>query len=72
MLIFVDPEKMIAARNAGASAWELRERAIANEFAPAQPYDLRPLFWAASDVNHERQGVNTGRRRNNATSKVEN
>ena len=40
----VDPEKMIAARKAGASAWELHERSIAGEFAPATPYEWRGSF----------------------------
>ena len=31
MMAHVDPEKMIAARRAGASAWELHERAVAGE-----------------------------------------
>ena len=33
-LVYVDPDKMIAARKAGASPWELHERAFAGEFAP--------------------------------------
>jgi catechol 2,3-dioxygenase len=41
---YVDPDKMIAARKAGASPWELHERARAGEFAPAQPYDPRVLL----------------------------
>jgi hypothetical protein len=32
---YVDPDKMIAARKAGASPWELRERAHVGEFALA-------------------------------------
>ena len=40
----VDPDKMIAARKAGASPWELHERALAGEFAPAKPYDMRQQF----------------------------
>ena len=36
----VDPEKMIAARKAGASAWELHERALAGEFDPTASYEL--------------------------------
>jgi len=40
----VDPDKMIAARKAGASPWEVHERAFAGEFAPAQPYDPRTLI----------------------------
>lgn len=35
----VDPELLVAAREAGGSAWELHKRAQANEFAPSQPYD---------------------------------
>jgi catechol 2,3-dioxygenase-like lactoylglutathione lyase family enzyme len=35
----VDPDKMIAARKAGASPWELHERAVAGEFAPAEAFD---------------------------------
>ena len=42
--IFVDPEKMIAARDAGASPWELHVRARGGEFAPARPYDLTVMF----------------------------
>ena len=41
---YVDPDKMIAARKAGASPWELHERARAGEFAPGQPYDPRVLL----------------------------
>jgi catechol 2,3-dioxygenase len=40
----VDPDKMIAARKAGASPWELHERAHVGEFAPAQPYDPKVLL----------------------------
>ena len=40
----VDPDKMIAARKAGASAWGLHERALAGEFAPEKPYDPRKQF----------------------------
>jgi catechol 2,3-dioxygenase len=35
----VDPDKMMAARKAGASPWELHERAVAGEFAPDGPFD---------------------------------
>ncbi len=42
--VFVDPDKMIAARKAGASPWEVHERAFAGEFAPAKPYDPRGLL----------------------------
>jgi catechol 2,3-dioxygenase-like lactoylglutathione lyase family enzyme len=40
----VDPDKMIAARKAGASPWELHERALAGELAPTGPYDPRMLL----------------------------
>jgi catechol 2,3-dioxygenase len=42
--VFVDPDKMLAARKAGGSPWELHERAFAGEFAPAKPYDPRTLL----------------------------
>jgi catechol 2,3-dioxygenase len=42
--MFVDPEKMYVARKAGASPWELHERAMAGEFAPDKPYDRRALL----------------------------
>jgi catechol 2,3-dioxygenase-like lactoylglutathione lyase family enzyme len=42
--MFVDPEKMYAARKAGASPWELHERAFASEFAPEKPYEARTLL----------------------------
>jgi catechol 2,3-dioxygenase len=41
---YVDPDRMVAAREAGASPWELHERAWAGEFAPAKPYDPRVLL----------------------------
>ena len=41
----VDPEKMIAARKAGASVWELHERAVAGEFTPAASYELHATRW---------------------------
>jgi catechol-2,3-dioxygenase len=37
----VDLEKLLAARNAGASSWNLHERAVAGEFAPEKPFDPR-------------------------------
>jgi catechol 2,3-dioxygenase len=40
----VDPDKMIAARQAGASPWELHERAFAGEFAPTKPFDPHTRF----------------------------
>jgi catechol 2,3-dioxygenase len=33
----IDPEKMLAARETGASPWQLHERAMTGEFAPANP-----------------------------------
>jgi catechol 2,3-dioxygenase len=42
--VFIDPDELIAARKAGASPWELHERAFAGEFAPAKPYDPRTLL----------------------------
>jgi len=41
----VDPEKMIAARQAGASAWEVHERAVAGEFNAATSYELHTGRW---------------------------
>ncbi len=41
----VDPEQMIAARKAGASEWELHERAVAGEFTPASSYELHTTRW---------------------------
>ena len=43
--INVDPEKMIAARSQGASPWQVHQRAIAGEFAPAKSYDLHTKSW---------------------------
>ncbi len=43
-LAHFDPDKMIAARKAGASPWELHERALAGEFGPTTPYDPRKLL----------------------------
>jgi catechol 2,3-dioxygenase len=41
---YVDPDRMIAARKAGASPWELHERAFAGEFVPPKSYDPRALL----------------------------
>jgi catechol 2,3-dioxygenase-like lactoylglutathione lyase family enzyme len=41
---YIDPDKMVAAREAGASPWSLHERAWAGEFAPSEPYDPRVLL----------------------------
>jgi len=43
--INVDPEKMVAARKAGASPSELHERAVAGEFTPATSYALHTTRW---------------------------
>jgi catechol 2,3-dioxygenase-like lactoylglutathione lyase family enzyme len=40
----VDPEKLVAARQAGASPWELHERALAGEFAPTKTLDPSTHF----------------------------
>jgi catechol 2,3-dioxygenase len=41
---YIDPDKMIAARKAGASPWELHERAFAGEFVPLKAHDPRALL----------------------------
>ena len=41
----LDPEKLIAARKSGVSPWEVHERAVAGEFAPANSYDLHTSRW---------------------------
>ena len=41
MLAQVDPDKMLAARKAGASPWELHKRASVGELAPATPHHPR-------------------------------
>jgi catechol-2,3-dioxygenase len=40
----VDPEKMVAARGAGASPWEIHKRAADGEFAPAEPFNPGSRF----------------------------
>jgi len=40
----VEPDKMVAGRKAGVSPWELHERAMAGELAPAKPSDPRAHF----------------------------
>jgi catechol 2,3-dioxygenase len=37
--VFVDPDKMVAARKAGASPWNLHKRGWQGEFEPAHPYN---------------------------------
>ena len=39
-----DPDQMIAARKAGASPWQLHERALAGEFTPKEPFNPRARF----------------------------
>lgn len=39
-----DPDKLVAARNAGASAWNLHERIYANEFPPSHPTNPSSAF----------------------------
>jgi len=41
---YIDPDMMIAAREAGASPWALHERAFGGEFVPPHPYDPRVLL----------------------------
>ena len=41
---YVDPEKMIAARDAGMTVEELHRRGYAGEFAPSKPMDPRVLI----------------------------
>ncbi|MFG1464502.1 VOC family protein [Xanthobacter sp. DSM 24535] len=40
----VDPDKLVAAREAGGSPWELHKRAWRHEFAPAEPYNPMVLL----------------------------
>jgi catechol 2,3-dioxygenase len=40
----VDPDKLVEARKAGASPWDLHQRAQAGEFAPAKAYDPATSF----------------------------
>jgi catechol 2,3-dioxygenase len=40
----IDPEKLVAAYETGASPWELHKRAWNGDFAPAQPYDPKVLL----------------------------
>jgi hypothetical protein len=42
--VFVDPDQMIAARDAGATPWELHKRAWLGEFLPATPFDPTKLL----------------------------
>jgi catechol 2,3-dioxygenase len=40
----IDPDKLVAARKAGAEPWDLHTRAVAGEFAPAEPWDPQSHF----------------------------
>lgn len=40
----IDPDKLVAAREAGSSPWDIHQRAWQGDFAPAKPYDLRVLL----------------------------
>ena len=40
----VDPDKLLAARKAGAAPWALHERALAGEFVPAVPHNPGTRF----------------------------
>lgn len=42
--MFIDPDKLIAARKAGVSAWQVHEKAMAGDFVPAKPYDVRAMM----------------------------
>ena len=53
--VFIDPEKLIAARKAGASPWDVHVRAFAGEFVPAKPYDLGRSYRVASQSSDTRE-----------------
>ena len=40
----IDPQKLVDASKAGASPWQLHERAMAGEFVPPKPYDPATHF----------------------------
>lgn len=42
--ILLNPDRMVTAREAGASAWALHVRAMAGEFTPENPPDTHPGF----------------------------
>jgi len=44
MGLYVDADKMVAAHEDGASAWDIHVRARAGEFAPTSPYDPRVMM----------------------------
>lgn len=41
---YVDPDKMVAAYEEGATGWDIHVRAHAGEFKPATPYDPRVML----------------------------
>lgn len=43
--VYIDLDKMITARDAGASAWRLHKRALAGEFIPDHGYELSRSYW---------------------------
>jgi catechol 2,3-dioxygenase len=53
LYVNLDPEKIIAERKAGASAWELHERALAGEFTPTSSYELHTTRWGP--IRHKGQ-----------------
>ena len=42
--VFVDPDQMIAARDAGATPWEMHKRGWRGEFTPVTPFDPTKLL----------------------------
>ena len=60
-MVPVDPDMMLAARKAGASAWDLHQRALAGEFASAdrnsagdRRLDLRAVVHNERPIHHDR------------------
>jgi catechol-2,3-dioxygenase len=43
--VYLDMEKVVAARKAGATPWQIHERAWAGEFLPADKYELSTSRW---------------------------
>jgi hypothetical protein len=39
-----DPDKVVAARNAGASPWDIHIRIFAGEFPPTHPINMNDAF----------------------------
>jgi hypothetical protein len=44
LVVHIDPDKMVAARKACASSWDLHERALAGEFALERPFNPHGQF----------------------------